>query len=259
MTWTTRLRSDFAGLSAIAAGSGPKILLIHGVGLRSEAWNSQIDALSAGYHTVAIDMLGHGASPLPKGELGLADYTDAIVAGLETPALVIGHSMGAMIALDMATRYPHVVRGVAALNAIFDRVPAAQIAVQTRAASLDGISAADPEHTLERWFGDLSSPEKIACRDWLLSVDPGAYRIAYSTFARENGPSREALTTLGCPALFLTGSEERNSTPEMSHAMAALTPKARAHIIKDAAHMMPMTHANEVNDALLDFAKEVFE
>lgn len=258
MTWTTRPRSEFADLSAIASGTGSLVLLIHGVGLRAEAWNRQIDALSPRFHTVAVDMPGHGGSALPDGTMTLSDFTDAIVAGLDGPALVIGHSMGAMIALDMAIRYPRQVRGVAAMNAIFNRCDVAAEAVKARAASLDGASKADPSGTLERWFGEAPSPERDACRAWLGAVTPAAYRMAYRVFAQEDGPSEDKLASLACPALFLTGSDEPNSTPDMSRAMAALAPKGRALIIENAAHMMPMTNASEVTAALFDFAREVW-
>jgi pimeloyl-ACP methyl ester carboxylesterase len=258
MTWTTRQRSKVAGLSAIVAGQGELVVLIHGVGLRAEAWNAQISALSERFQVTAVDMPGHGGSALPAGALALKDYTDAIAAVLDRPALVVGHSMGAMIALDLAARYPHLVRGVAALNAVFERPSEAAHAVQDRAAQLDGVTVADPSTTLERWFGNAPSSERAACDDWLRSVDPAGYRAAYRVFAHENGPSRDALSALTCPALFMTGADEPNSTPAMSQAMADLTPQGRAVILPDAAHMMPMTHADQVSAALLEFAAEVF-
>lgn len=258
MIWTTRQRSKVAGLSAIVAGQGEPVLLIHGVGLRAEAWNAQISALSEHFQVTAVDMPGHGDSALPAGSSALKDYTDAIAAVLYRPALVVGHSMGAMIALDLAARYPHLVRGVAALNAVFERPSEAAHAVQERAAQLDGVTVADPSAPLERWFGNAPSPERKACKDWLCNVDPAGYRAAYRVFAHENGPSRDALAALTCPALFMTGADEPNSTPEMSLAMADLAPNGRAVILPDAAHMMPMTHAEQVNAALLAFATEVF-
>jgi pimeloyl-ACP methyl ester carboxylesterase len=262
MTWTTRPRSDHASLSAIIAGQGATVVFIHGVGLSAEAWGAQLDALSPQFRVVAVDMPGHGESALPAGELGLPDYTDAIAAGIDGsvdgPVMVVGHSMGAMIALDMAIRYPGKVRGVAALNAIFRRRPDASKAVQTRAASLDGASMADPSGTLKRWFGTRTSPERAACHAWLPSVHPAAYKAAYTLFAHQDGPETDDLTALPCPALFMTGANEPNSTPAMSQAMAALAPKGRAEIIQGAAHMMPMTHAAQVNAALLDLAYEVW-
>ena len=258
MTWTIRLRSNLATLSAISAGQGATVVFIHGVGLRAEAWGAQLDALSPLYHVVAVDMPGHGESALPSGDLSLSDYTDAIAAGIDGPVMLVGHSMGAMIALDMAIRYPEKVRGVAALNGIFRRRPDASEAVQTRADSLNGTSMADPSGTLERWFGNDASPERDACHAWLRDVNPAAYKSAYTIFAHQDGPDADDLTDLTCPALFMTGANEPNSTPAMSQAVAALAPQGRAHIVEGAAHMMPMTHAADVNTALLDLAKELW-
>lgn len=258
MTWTIRQRSEFAGLSAITAGTGQPVVLIHGVGLRAEAWNPQIDALAEHSHVTAVDLPGHGDSPLPDQALCLAGYTDAIAEGIETPALLVGHSMGAMIAFDMAARFPGLVRGVAALNAVFERAPEATEAVRARADSLNGVTVSDPATTLTRWFAETASAERDACRDWLLSVDPAGYQMAYRVFAHENGPSREALAAMTCSTLFVTGADEANSTPAMSQKMACLTPNGRAQIVPTAAHMMPMTHAAIVNAALLKLRHEVW-
>lgn len=257
MTWTIQRRFERSGLAAIEAGEGAQIVLLHGVGLRAEAWNRQIDALSGQYHVIALDMPGHGGSAVRQNMTGVSDYGDAVLAAFEGPALIVGHSMGAMIALDLAARAPQRVQGVVALNAIFERSSAAAEAVQNRAAELDGVTVADPTGALDRWFGPEMSDDREACRHWLCSVTPSGYKAAYTVFAHDPGPRREALSALECPALFVTGALEPNSTPAMSEAMAALTPKGRAMIVPDAAHMMPMTHPEEVNWALLEFATEV--
>lgn len=261
MTWKTQPRSRFGQLAAITKGAGPKLLLIHGVGLRAEAWAAQTNALAQGCQIMAVDMPGHGESarlPVDPQAVGphLAGYTDAIAATLDQPAVVIGHSFGAMIAMDMATRYPDKVRAVAALNAIHQRDDAAKAAVNARAASLDGMTIADPTATLVRWFGSEPSAERDACRDWLREVDASGYRDAYRVFASQDGPSEEALRNLHCPALFLTGADEPNSTPEMSRRMAALAPRGQSEILAGAAHMLPMTHAAQVNAILKHFIQD---
>ena len=53
MMWTIRQRSDFGALRAIRRGAGPQALLLHGVGLRAEAWNAQIDALARHFAVIA--------------------------------------------------------------------------------------------------------------------------------------------------------------------------------------------------------------
>jgi len=235
------------------------VLLIHGVGLRGEAWCEQIEILSTTYTVMAVDMPGHGSSVLPEGEVTLTRYSDCIANILTEPILVIGHSMGAMVALDIAVRFPSLVRGVAALNAVYQRDAAASTAVMARAIGLDGRSIPASSGTLERWFGTTDTPAREACRNWLSEVDPKGYAAAYRVFANEDGPAPGDLATLPCPALFMTGRKEPNSTPAMSLAMAALAPRGRANIVEGAAHMMPMTHANQVNAALLEFAQECFQ
>lgn len=256
MTWTTRQRCDFGSLKAIKQGEGAPLLLLHGVGLRAEAWNKQIDALANGCTVIAPDMPGHGETPLQGTTAQISAYTDRVVDALSGPVLVAGHSMGALIALDLAVRYPASVIGVAALNAVFKRKPDAKKAVEFRAANLLVDRQQDPEPTLSRWFDDLNCDEAIACRNWLTTVDPNSYKQAYSIFAKEDGPSKHGLSKLQMPALFMTGSREPNSTPAMSAAMAALAPKGQAVVVADAKHMMPMTHSRVVNTNLLQFFKE---
>lgn len=252
MTWTTLRRSDLAGgLSGHRTGSGPLMVLIHGVGLRAEAWGAMMPLLADHFTVLAVDMPGHGGSA-PVAGPGLPAYTARFAALLETetPAFVVGHSMGAMIALDLAAQHPARVTGVAALNAIYRRSDAARQAVQARAASLATTPNADPAPTLARWFADLASPEALACRDWLTTCDPKGYATAYATFAAADGPTDAALTALDVPALFLTGANDANSTPAMAQQMAALAPRGRVLAIADAAHMAPMTHAAPIVTAI---------
>lgn len=253
MMWTTRPRSEFGGLSAIRAGAGPTALLLHGVGLRAEAWNAQIEALAGRFSIVAPDMPGHGASAQLQGMPPLERFTDRVAECLKEPVFVAGHSMGALIALDLAARHPTKVHAVAALNAIFRRSSEAKAAVKARVAQLGGDRVPDPSDTLVRWFGDTQTAERDVCQHWLQQVDPAGYRAAYIAFAQADGPPESGLRELTCPALFLTGSLEPNSTPAMSRAMAELTPKGHAQIVEGAAHMMPMTHPQEVNRALNAF------
>lgn len=254
MTWTTRPRSEGAGRLAVwRDGAGPALVLIHGVGLRAEAWGGVV-RLVAGSRTVhAVDMPGHGHSPL-DGAANMSDFTDRIgsyVESLDAPVTLAGHSMGAMIALEVAGRMPDRITGVAALNAIYRRTPEAAKAVQARAGELDGVSIPSPDATLARWFGDATTNAAVACRTWLTGVDPKGYATAYRIFAHQDGPSDDLLAQLPMPALFQTGPHDPNSTPAMSEAMGQLAPQGRADIVPRAAHMMPMTHATAVARALL--------
>ena len=258
MLWTTKQRSYGDGaLTYCCDGVGPSLVLIHGVGLRAEAWSGLMPMLSPHLTVYAVDMPGHGSSPL-NGATQLAGYVSRILAfvrSLDGPVCVAGHSMGAMIALEAARQERDKIDGVAGLNAIFRRDPAATAAVRARAAALSRSGITDPRETLARWFG--STPEGSmaeaadACRTWLTSADPEGYAAAYRVFANSDGPLEEQLRAVTCPALFLTGATDPNSTPKMSQDMANLTPAGCAQTIARAAHMMPMTHPDQVAKALL--------
>ena len=240
------------------SGTGAHTLFLHGVGLRAEAWGAQLDALPG--RLIATDMPGHGQSAMPDAEMVMEDYVshfEQVVLELAAPCILVGHSMGAMIALALASRLPDRVEGVAALNAVFERSAEASDAVIARAAALDGTSPADPAPTLARWFSDMPSPERVACDDWLRSMEPAAYRSAYKAFAYSEIPDRAMLSGLSCAALFMTGALDANSTPDMSQRMARLTPQGHAHVVEGAAHMMPMTHATEVTRQLAQFIETI--
>ena len=246
MIWTTRQRSDFGDLRAIGADPKPQLLLIHGVGLRAEAFNAQLASLATDLRVVAVDMPGHGESTPFVDTPTMADFADRIAAAIIAPTVVIGHSMGAVIALDIASRFPNKVLAVGALNGIFNRSEAATKAICARADALDPGKVNDPTATLQRWFKDLTCPEAVACKSWLTSVNPQSYKTAYSLFANQTGPKADDLKGISVPALFMTGGEEPNSTPQMSLEMADLVQNGRAVIVDGAAHMMPMTHPDVV-------------
>jgi pimeloyl-ACP methyl ester carboxylesterase len=263
--WADRRRETAGGTLAThraGRGEGPTLVLLHGVGLRLEAWGGLIDRLSSEHPILAIDLPGHGHSPrLDRSRLNgaaprLADFTDAVAEAIrlsvDGPAVVAGHSFGAMIALDLAIRHAGLVAAVAAMNAIFRRTDTARMAVQARANMLGAGDAVDATAPLSRWFGDPPADPAAAdaCRSWLGRADRAGYADAYRVFAEEDGPPDAGLAALDRPALFLTGANDPNSTPAMSRAMADRAPRGRAVILDNAAHMAPMTHVEEIGEAL---------
>ncbi len=267
MTSTTLPRSELSqSLSGWRGGAGPAMLLIHGVGLCADAWAPVLPILTRHFAVTAVDLPGHGGSSNFAEGRGttLEDFSTEIGNLLSSGgnrSLVVGHSLGALIALDVAIRLPELLTAVVPLNAIYRRSNAATNAVKARVQELSGIENPDPAPTISRWFGESPDGETAAmaedCRRWLTQVDPLGYRQAYQTFASEDGPTDASLASLACPALFVTGADEPNSTPDMSTNMAHLVPRGRAVIIRNARHMMPMTHAAEVCAHLLEFCKHL--
>lgn len=260
-----RFKAD-NGLTYFCVGSGSPIVLIHGVGLRAEAWLHQVSVLSERHTVYAVDMPGHGESDLnAAASMTLAGYVDAIASlvnsDIKAPVIIIGHSMGSMIALNFASRYAELCRGVVALNAVYRRPEAAKQAVQQRARkmienpALDRVSA-----PISRWFNtdpqgfELEMAE--LCRHWLSIAPAAGYAQAYQIFSQEDGPLDEELAALTVPAMFITGDGDSNSSGEMSRQMAERCPDGRYAVIKDSRHMVQMTHPGDINSLLTEFTAQ---
>jgi pimeloyl-ACP methyl ester carboxylesterase len=247
-----------------AAGACETVVLIHGVGMNQSVWMPQIEALTARYRVIAYDMLGHGESALPTAAPSLREYAEQLERLLDALSVehahVVGHSMGALVALEFALTYPSRTLSVAALNAVYDRTPGQREAVMSRAAMLgDAPLDANVDVTLARWFGDpvpahLTQAAQ-AVRDLLLAVDPVGYARTYRLFASSDNAHVGRLAELAVPALFLTGECDANSSPEMSRAMAAAAPFGQAQVIANERHMMNVTDPAQVNDRLLEFLR----
>jgi pimeloyl-ACP methyl ester carboxylesterase len=243
------------GTAYVVAGEGEPVLLVHGVGLRLEAWEPQNASLAESHRVIAVDLPGHGASsPIGQGS-GLAGFVDWFVATLDDLGLdsvnIAGHSMGALIAGGCAVTAPERVRRVALLSAVHRRDRAASSAVKARAAEI-AAGKLDPTAPLARWFGNecvASEPYRLV-KAWLEAVDVEAYATAYGAFAEGDDLYAARWPGVACPALLLTGELDPNSTPRMSHDLAAAAPHAEASIIAGHGHMVNMTAPDEVTAAL---------
>jgi pimeloyl-ACP methyl ester carboxylesterase len=234
--------------------------------MNKSVWAPEVNLLCESFDVLIYDMWGHGESDLPNRELVLKDYTQQLVdllAELEiAEAVVAGHSMGALIALDFAINVPNACLGVCAMNAVFNRTTEQGVSVKKRAAdlALSGVSV-NLDETLERWFGqpgthNFSEAESLS-RKLLLDVNPKGYSAAYSVFADSDKAHAQALKTLAAPALFFTADDDPNSTPEMSKAMAALAPHGTAQVLEGHRHMMTLTAPEEVSATLATFTQSV--
>jgi pimeloyl-ACP methyl ester carboxylesterase len=108
-------------LHAAEAGSGPLILLLHGFPQFWWSWRAQLPALAdAGFHAVAPDLRGYGASDKPPRGYDLptlaADVAALVRALGEREAVVVGHAWGGLVAWTMAALHPSSVRRLVILS-----------------------------------------------------------------------------------------------------------------------------------------------
>ena len=96
------------------AGDGRTAVLLHGVSARAETWWRIGPALAAaGWRATAVDLPGHGRAPRLAGVSDLSHLADAVAVELPPRVdLLIGHSLGAAVALVLAGRYPDLARAL---------------------------------------------------------------------------------------------------------------------------------------------------
>ncbi len=92
------------------AGSGPALLLLHGITSSSETWRDVLPALAEHHTVIAPDLLGHGASAKPRGDYSLGGFAGGlrdlmVVLGIDS-ATVVGHSLGGGVAMQLSYQHP---------------------------------------------------------------------------------------------------------------------------------------------------------
>lgn len=95
------------------AGSGPALLLIHGIGDNSSTWNEVIPMLAAHYTVIAPDLLGHGRSDKPRADYSVPAFANGmrdllVVLGI-SKVTVVGHSLGGGVAMQFCYQFPRFV------------------------------------------------------------------------------------------------------------------------------------------------------
>jgi pimeloyl-ACP methyl ester carboxylesterase len=103
------------------AGSGPVILLIHGIGDNSTTWETVQAKLAQRFTVIAVDLLGHGQSDKPRADYSVAAYANGmrdLLSVLDVERVtVIGHSLGGGVAMQFAYQFPHLVERLVLVGA----------------------------------------------------------------------------------------------------------------------------------------------
>jgi (E)-2-((N-methylformamido)methylene)succinate hydrolase len=244
-------------------GKGPALVFLHGVLMDHRSWARQVEALAGDFRIVRLDMLGHGACPDRPGPRRLEDFVAQVreVIQLTCPdeaPVLIGFSMGGLIAQAYGIRHSAELRSLVLLNAIYNRSAEELAPVAGRLENLEtnGMPGVI-EAARERWF----RPDEIAAQGeriedilgWMRDGDAAAKAKAYRVFCTEDHKTAGKLGAITCPALVMTGDGDRGSPPHMSEAMVADIPNARLRILERQQHMMPVLAAERVNAELEAF------
>jgi pimeloyl-ACP methyl ester carboxylesterase len=101
-------------------GSGPLIVLVHGITSSSATWERVMPALAERYTVMAPDLLGHGQSAKPRGDYSLGAYAsglrDLLIALGHERATFVGHSLGGGVAMQLSYQFPELCERLALVD-----------------------------------------------------------------------------------------------------------------------------------------------
>jgi pimeloyl-ACP methyl ester carboxylesterase len=254
-----------------AEGAGPPVLFIQGVGLPGAGWGPQTEALRENYRVIAFDNRGTGASDTATADLSVEQMADDALAVLDannvSSAHVVGHSLGGLIALQLALNARNRVRSLSLLCTFADGRSAAPLTarmiwlglrsrVGTRRSRRKGflrlimspeeLREANPD-TLAEMFAPLFGHD-LADQPPVVSRQLKAMRAA--------NLSARLAELHGLPTLVVSTGYDPIAPPSLGRKLASMIESARFVEITNASHGVLIEFPDKINGLLLDhFAK----
>ena len=246
-------------------GNGPPVLFIQGVGVQGDGWLPQIDELSADFTCISFDNRGVGRSQPVEATITVDRLANDAAAILDAEkvrsARIVGHSLGGVVALQMALSHRERVKSLALLCTFSGGKMAAPM---TNRMFWLGLGTRNGTHGMRRRAflklvmppGEITNADEMAERLSALfghdiaSQPPIAKQQLAALRLTDLSPYVSELG--GLPTLVLTGAHDPTAPPSAGSALAAAIPGARYIEGPDASHALPITHADLTNRLLRD-------
>ncbi|HYD31327.1 MAG TPA: alpha/beta hydrolase [Azospirillaceae bacterium] len=235
----------------------PTVAFLHGAGMDHTVWALQNRWFAYhGFGVLAFDLPGHGRSEgAPLDSIGaVADWlTRALSAAGLAQAAVVGHSMGALVALEAAARYPDRVRALGLIGAAAAMPVHASLLDAARANSADAISMV----TLWGFGRDAEIGGSRAPGQWMVGggrrlLERAWPGVLYTDLAACNDYCNGlvAAAKVRCPTLLILGERDRMTPLKAGRELAGQIGGSRVVVIPDSGHMPMIEHPDAVLDAL---------
>lgn len=239
-------------------GEGPPVVFVHGLGGSANVWHGVMQAMQQHHHCVALDLRGHGRSST-GGKLSIEGWASDVLAllkRLELPsAAVVGHSLGTLVAQQLAVTGADVVDQLVLVGAISRFTPPTNDAYLERATQVeqDGMDV-----LVDPWLEGAVSPQSHATkagavgllRELFTRNDPVAYAKACRALAK--APKIDG-SRIGQPTLVVTGSHDQSTPLAMAEELKAVIPVSRIKVLADVGHWSPVEDPSALAAAILEF------
>ena len=242
-------------------GNGPDLVLVHGWGMHGDVWGDLPALLASHFRVTTLDLPGHGRSRTSLSAQSLSDFTDAVVEICPAPAVWLGWSLGALVALDAALRYPENVTKLVLVGATPKFVQAPD---WPHAMPVDVFSdfahnlSHDYQATLLRFLSlhvgrnedGRALLKLLRAKVFTPHGDPQPAALAAGLAILEQTDLRARLADIRVPALVVHGSHDRLAAPAGAEFLAAHLPQAHLLRIEGAGHAPFLSHPAQFAQAV---------
>jgi 3-oxoadipate enol-lactonase len=255
-------RTEVNGITVAyeAAGDGPAVVFVHGLGGSIETWRAQASAIAgAGFRAVSYDQRGAGLTAKPPGPYSAEAWTADLLAlidelGLSHVALV-GNSVGCMVAANAAVELGERCWALATIGgALAWRPEAGPVFAErvelARAGRMDEIATTVAATGISEARRQADPAFHGLFRSLIAGADPEAYAdcSAATAAARMTAPER-----ISAPVLAIAGELDPVTPPAFAEAIADATGGGEVAVIGGAAHWCQLEAPEAVNEAILGF------
>jgi pimeloyl-ACP methyl ester carboxylesterase len=245
-------------------GSGIPVVLLHAGFVDHTMWDEHIPVLAQEFRVIAPDARGHGRSANASRPFRQADDLAELLHHLDAgPAVLVGVSMGAVIAVEAALEHPDLVRALVLSGGGTDeRVLTEPWSKQVYAAQFQALAAGDIEawhHASDAWAHGPERPREAVLPEIYAHLREMRQRtISKHTpdEADHHIPARDLGARAGriaVPVLALNGAQDAPELRAMAESIAHAAPRGRTVLIDDAAHFPNLERPEEYTRILTDF------
>lgn len=240
-------------------GSGEKIVLIHGWSFNSNIWAAIVEKLSKQYQVTLIDLPGFGASPMYS--YSFDSLLDDVVIISPKKAIYIGWSLGGLITMGLAVRFPQRVKSIVTVGSspyfLAEKNWPGTTIEEFKA--FYGAIKYDPKATLEKFSFSLCSPserEQYAEQLYKIIMNngcPSQEALLTGLDILQKTDLRQLVKKLKCPQLHIIGSEDRVTPSSLLSQYYSIIPNAKIQLIEGAGHVPFLTQQSLFLKTLFHF------
>lgn len=247
------------------AGTGPPLVLIHGLTLDTRMWDDQFDVFAAHYQVIRYDVRGFGQSALPPTDS--YDSSDDLRALLKhlgvAHAHILGLSMGGAFAINFALAYPDMTATLIPVDAApaalgeFPRTseeaaPFQAVSVQAQEAGIQAVKESWLAHPL--FTPAWEKPEVAARLRQMVEDYAGWHWVTPSRRSRiPVPPALQRLSTIRVPTLIIVGERDLSDFRRLADALEQGIPGATKVVMPGVGHMANMEDPVRFNEIVLGF------